>query len=282
MSWKKASVSVISRLLRPGARAGCAAAVLSSILKIIGPRRRVAGKNLNIVLPGEPREKIKRLVNETYNHLTWVGIEFIVLQRDPRQVLEWVTPENAHILDCLRGKGAILITGHVGNWEIVAAWLAQSGYRLTAIVREPDDIRERGMIEDMRTRVGVECLPKSARMTHAVSLLKRGDFLGVLPDQYGGRNGVKAPFFGVETSTSQGPAVFAYLTGRPLVPVFSHREAPFRHKIRVAPPIAWEKLSTKEETLLYITRLVNESLERMILEAPGQWFAQHRRFRELY
>lgn len=252
------------------------------LLRLAGPRRATARKNLNIVLPGASKEEIERLVNETYAHLVWVGVEFLALRRDPAQVLDWVEASGDEILDSFAGKGAILITGHVGNWEITAAWLAQRGYNVTAIVREPDDIGERGLIEEMRTHAGVRCLPRSASMTNAVSILKRGEFLGILPDQHGGGEGIMAPFFGVMTSTSQGPAVFAYLTGRPLIPIFSHRISPFHHRVRIAPPISWEKGATRDETILHITKLINASLENMIKEAPGQWLAQHRRFREFY
>jgi KDO2-lipid IV(A) lauroyltransferase len=274
--------NVFSKLLRPGASARILAVILSGLLKAIGPRRAVARKNLSIALPEAPPREIKRLVNETYCHMVWVAEEFLVLQRDPSQVLEWVTVDGADILSRYSESGAILITGHVGNWEIMAAWIAQSGYRVTAIVREPDDEGDRGLIDSMRQRAGVRCLPRSATMKSAVSILKRGEFLGILPDQHGGSEGIMAPFFGIETSTSQGPAFFAYMTGRPLIPIFSRRLAPFRHEIKIAPPIAWEKQTTRSETVLSITKLVNKSIESMILEAPGQWLAQHRRFREFY
>jgi KDO2-lipid IV(A) lauroyltransferase len=271
-----------SRVLRPGASSRLTAAILTSLLRLAGPRRAVAQENLSKALPEAPPEEIKRLIGETYAHIIWTGTEFLALQHDPAQVLDWVDAQGGEILDSLIGKGAILITGHVGNWEITAAWLAQRGYKVTAIVREPNDKGERGLIEDMRSRAGVRCLPKTASMTSAVSILKSGEFLGILPDQHGGSKGIKAPFFGVQTSTSQGPAFFAYLTGRPLIPIFSRRVEPFRHRIRIAPPIAWEKGAARDETILRVTTLINESIESMILEAPGQWLAQHRRFREIY
>ncbi|MDR0617110.1 MAG: lysophospholipid acyltransferase family protein [Synergistaceae bacterium] len=274
--------NAFSKLLRPGAGALLLAGTLSAALKAAGPRRAVAVKNLSIALPEAPPEKIKRLVNETYSHMVWVAEEFLILQRDPAQVLEWVAADGADILSRYAKGGAILITGHVGNWEITAAWIAQSGYRVTAIVREPDDSEDRGLIGSMRRRAGVMCLPKSATMKSAISILKKGEFLGILPDQHGGDEGIMAPFFGIETPTSRGPAFFAYTSGCPLIPIFSRRVAPFRHEIRIAPPIAWEKRATRDETLFGITKLVNESIERMILEAPGQWLAQHRRFREIY
>jgi len=280
VSWKSESIILLSKLLRPGPRAGCAAAVLSGLLKAAGPRRTVAAKNLSFILPDAPPKEIKRLVNETYEHMIWIGIELIMLQSDPRQVLEWVEPENEDILENLVGRGAVLVSCHVGNWEVTGAWLAQRGYCVTTIIREPDNSEDRSLMVSMTERLGARVLSRKKPLTSAISILKRGEFLGILSDQHGGHEGVIAPFFGVDTPTPQGPAYFAYLTGRPIVPVFSRRVSPCRHKISIAPPIEWKKLSTRDETILDITRRVNASLERMILEAPGQWLAQHRRFRE--
>ncbi|MDR3332770.1 MAG: lysophospholipid acyltransferase family protein [Synergistaceae bacterium] len=282
MSWKESAVGVLAKLLRPGARAGFAAALLSWLLRTAAPRRRVAEQNLRIALPEASKEERRRILKGTYDHLVWMGIEFIMLQDDPSLVLDWVEAENISLLDSLVGKGAIFISGHVGNWELGVAWLAQSGYNLTSIVRESSDPNERGLIERMRSRVGVRTMPKTTPMTRAASLLRRGEFLGILTDQHGGPEGIPSRFFGIETSTSQGAAVFAWLTKKPIIPIFTHRIAPCRHAIRVGSPIEWQPLGSRDETISHITDLVNLTMERMVLESPEQWLAQHRRFREHY
>lgn len=282
MGWKTTSIDVLSKLLRPGLRAGCAAAFLSFPLRLIAPRAGVAAHNLEIALPDRTPEERRAILRKTYDHLAWTAIEYIVLQRNPKDVLDWVEAENAELLNELDGHGAILLTGHIGNWEVTAAWLAQSGHKVTAIVREPEDKNERGLIERMRHHVGVATMPKTAPMTKAVALLRRGEFLGILPDQHGGNDGIPVPFFGQVTSTSQGAAVFAYLLDKPLIPLFSRRISPFRHKLRVGAPIAWERAGSRDETIWTITKKINEAVEQMVREAPGQWLAQHRRFREHY
>jgi KDO2-lipid IV(A) lauroyltransferase len=223
------------------------------------------------------REKI---LWRTYDHLIWVGVEFTILQSDPQQALAWVKAENAETLD--DSVGGILLGCHAGNWELTAAWLAQSGHKVSAIVRESEDQGERGIIADMRANCGVSCLPKTGPMTKAIGVLKRNEFLGIMPDQHGGPEGITAPFFGLDTKTSQGPAVFAYLTKKPIIPIYSNRISPFKHKIRFGTPLVWEDKGNRDETILGITSVINAEMERIILEAPDQWLAQHRRFREYY
>ncbi|MDR1885714.1 MAG: lysophospholipid acyltransferase family protein [Synergistaceae bacterium] len=279
MNLKETATGLLSRLLRPGICARVLASVLCAPLRIMAPRRGVALRNLEIALPDASDAERRRILRGTYDHLVWTGIEFIMLQRDPRQALEWVEPENASLLDSLDGRGAILLTGHVGNWELVAAWLAQRGHTVTAIVQETDD---HNLIERMRSRVGLACISKKAPMTRAAAILRRGEFLGILPDQHGGHEGIPAKFFGLTTSTSQGAAVFAYLTKKPLVPIFSHRISPCRHSVRIGDPIEWDMKENREATILAITERINGVVERMVLEAPDQWLAQHRRFKEHY
>lgn len=281
MSLKSAAIRILSSLMRPGISSLCAAAVLCPLLRAAGPRRAVAERNIRRAMPDAPDDEVRRLVRATYDHIIWTGIEFLALQRDPRQVLDWVEAEGTEILDSVRDDGAILLTGHVGNWELAAAWVAQSGIDITAIVRESSDEGERRAIDGMREHVGVHVLSKAASMKRAVDVLRRGSCLGILPDQFEGSSGIKVPFLGIETSTARGPAVFALLTRRPLIPIFSHRVAPFRHKLRIAPPIEWSERETRDETIYEITRKVNDVMGEMVREAPGQWLAAHRRFREL-
>lgn len=282
MSWKVSLLNLFARFLRPGWRACFAAAPLTALLRLAGPRGAIAMKNFEIALPEASQARRAQLLRETYDHLVWLGLEVVMLQGDPKQALEWVEAEDAERLDALRGKPAIIFMGHVGNWELTACWIAQRGHKITAIVREPDDSEESGLLTEIRETLGVKSMPKDVPMKRAVSLLKRGEFLGILPDQHGGGEGIPSIFFGLETSTPPGAAVFAYLTGAPLVPIFSHRVAPCRHKIRIGSPIKWQRGSSRDDTILDVTRKINEAVEQMIREAPGQWLAQHKRFKEYY
>lgn len=279
MAWKSSAIRALSRLLRPGLSASCAAAFFSGALKLIAPRRDVAERNIRRALPSAGDAEVSRIVAQTYEHLVWTAIESIVLQRDPRQALSWVECEGADLLDDLDGKGAVLITSHVGNWELAAAYIAQRGHAVTAIVRESDDPEERGIIAEMRESVGVRLLPKTAQMTRSISILRRGEFLGILPDQH--ERGPMVPLFGIPTATAAGPAMFAYLTKKPIVPIYTHRIAPFRHAMRAGPPIDSPAAGSRDEFVYAMTERINGVIEEMILEAPGQWLAQHRRFREI-
>jgi KDO2-lipid IV(A) lauroyltransferase len=280
LSVKSAAIKILTGAARLKPVAWALSGLFRGLLRVVPIRRAVAARNLEIALPDRTPAERKKILRQTYDHMVWMGIEFAALQSDPSQALRWMSVANPEALD--DSVGGILLACHVGNWELAAAWTAQSGHKLTAIVRESNDEGERGMIEEMRTRTGVRCLPKTAPMTRALSVLKRNEFLAIMPDQHGKGDAPYCPLFGVSTRTSQGPAVFAYLTDKPLVPVYTRRLAPFRHEMRFGEPIRWERRATRDETISDITLAINREIERIIRNAPGQWLAQHRRFRGEY
>jgi KDO2-lipid IV(A) lauroyltransferase len=279
LSFKAGFIRFLTRIVRPGFSASCAAAVFRRLLRICPIRKKVARRNLEIVLPGKTAEERDEIMWRTYDNLVWTGIEFTVLQRNPSEVLDWMDVKNPEALD---RDGGILVACHVGNWELAVAWAAQIGLKVTAIVRESADMAERGVIAEMRMNAGVRFISKAAPMTKALGVLKRNEFLAIMPDQHGGGEGVKAPLFGLETSTPRGAAVFAYLTKKPLIPVYTRRVAPFKHVMHFGGAIPWKDAGNRNETITDITRAVNREVESIIREAPDQWLAQHRRFREHY
>lgn len=283
MDWKIKAILAFARQIKPGWRANALASSLLLPLKLIKPRKEVALKNICIAFPELSREEKEKILMESYYNIIWTGVETFAQQRCPEIKETWIdeTEGAEHFHDALAaGKGIIGLSGHIGNWELAASILA-SHVPITAIVRHPDNALYCELIEILRERSGIKTLDKREPMIRGVSVLRRNEVFGIMPDQHGGQEGIKAPFFGIETSTLPGPAVFAYLTGAPIIPIQIIRLEPFKFKIIIDPPLKWEKLEDKYSTILDITIKANKCIENMIRRAPGQWLWQHRRFREM-
>ncbi len=282
MKGKAAVLDSLRKWVRPGFRAKAAAAFFSGGLRLVGPRRRVALENLSLAYPDSTEEWRKKTVRGCYRHLAWMVAEYLSLVRDPSQVLSWVTEVSGkEILDGLKESdgGAIILAAHMGNWELLAAWLAQSGYPLTAVVRNPDDPNMAELIGNYRARMGVGTIEKQFIMKDAVKFAKKGGFLGLLPDQAWNSSGIRGPFFGHMCYTAGGPAAIAHLAGVPVVPVVSYRLAPFRHRVVVSPPIPMAGGSDRNEALRENTFRMNKAVEDMIRPFPEQWLWLHRRWK---
>lgn len=282
MGWKKTVLMSASRFSARGWKAGILSGFLQAGLACVRPRQKVALANLSLAYPDSDPPYRRRILGEVYRHLAWMTAEFLALQRDPSQSLSWITHcegEDRLRLPLERGQGVIVLTAHLGNWELLAAWLCQRGYPLTAIVRDPDDRDYRETIADFRSRVGLKTLPKQANMKAAVDLLRKGGFLGILSDQAAGRTeGLPVPFMGYQAYTFAGAASLAILTGCPIVPVFSFREAPFRHRVAVHAPLPFPEIGDRRERILELTRRCNQAIEDAVRSCPSQWLWLHRRW----
>jgi len=282
MGWKKTTLKSIARFSAPGWRADCLAGFLDFALRCTRPRGKEALANLALAYPESSKDFREHVLLEVYKHLAWMTAEYLALQKDPAQSLSWVLRaegEENLVKAAEAGKGAIILTGHLGNWELLAAWLCQRGYPVTAIVRDPDDPDYRSTIDEFRTRVGLKTLPKNANMKAAVDLLRKGGFLGILSDQLAGRHeGIPVPFMGRQAGTFAGAASLGILAGCPILPVFSYREAPFMHRVSILPGIPFPETGDRRERVVELTRRCNQAIEDAIRKDPGQWLWLHRRW----
>jgi len=283
MDWKIKAFIKFAEMIKPGWRANCLANVLLLPLKLIGPRRKVAEKNIELVFPEKTPAERKRILYKSYDNMVWTGIEMLAWQKDPSMIDKWVAEvEGRENIEkaFAEGRGIIVLSAHVGNWEHAAAWIGRN-YKAFGVVRHSDSQFQKELINTLRETSGLRILGKEEPMVRALGILRRNEMLGLLSDQHGGKEGIEVPFFGQNTSTVQGAAVFAWLTGAPVIPVQGLRLAPFRFKIIIGQPIKWEKGPDRAACIRKLTELANKELEKMIRRAPEQWLWQHRRFREL-
>ena len=282
MGWKRNVMKSVARFPAPGWRAASLAGFLDFALRCTRPREREALANLALAYPESSEDFREGVLRDVYSHLAWMTAEYLALQADPAQSLSWIlrTDGEEHLVKAAEaGKGAIILTGHLGNWELLAAWLCQRGYPLTAIVRDPDDPDYRTTIDEFRAHVGLKTLPKNANMKAAVDLLRKGGFLGILSDQLGDRHGgLEVPFMGRTATTFAGAASLGILADCPIVPVFSYREAPFNHRVEIYSPIPFPETGNRGERILELTYRCNQAIEKAIRKEPGQWLWLHRRW----
>jgi LPS export ABC transporter protein LptC len=149
---------------------------------------------------------------------------------------DYVRMDGAQALDeaLAGGRGAIVVTGHCGNWELLAAWVAASGYPLTVVVRRVNDARFDALIVDFRRAAGVEVLVRDdpAFLRAVTDALRRNRLVALLIDQDMRGAGVFVPFFGRPARTPPGAAVIALRARVPVVTAFIHRRPEGGHVAR--------------------------------------------------
>jgi Kdo2-lipid IVA lauroyltransferase/acyltransferase len=246
--------------------------------------RKVALGNLRRAFGREWDEaRIQHVARESFRHLGITLIEFFL--RQPKIRGEEVEREvrfvgQEYFEEAFKqGKGAILVTAHYGNWEMMGPRLHRAGYKVSAVSRTADDPGLEHMIEEIRTRGGIRQIPRPQAARMGLSALRRNEVLAILLDQNTAEGGVFVPFFGHPASTAVGPAVFGLKTGAAIVPTFCLREADGSHTMRAWPPIYPQPTGDRAQDVERLTAEVTQVIEAQIRERPELWAWLHNRWK---
>ncbi len=175
--------------------------------------------------------------------------------------------------------GTITLTGHVGNWELLAQLVHIAGARpLSIVAKRLPSPRLNRLVEDIRGVFGVTTLYGDSGVTALARVLARGDTLGIVPDQDIERvGGVFIDFLGRPAYTPIGPARLSLATDSPIVVLLSKRVGD-RLELIVNDPIEPDRRAPREEEIVRLTRAWSQQVETFIKNHPEQWVWLHDRW----
>ena len=228
----------------------------------------------------------QRRVFRTLHAFAWCLTErYERLSRDDEFLLESENPDGWD--DLVRsGQGFILVTGHIGNWEVGAARAADLERRRVHVVREREiDPRAQAFVEKLvRERMGEFVVTHFARDDVRLGLelkeaLHQGDLVALQGDRprAGGRT-VRASLFGRPVDLPEGPFALSRMADVPLLPVFVLREGRFHYRTVFREPIRVGRTCAREEGIQAAADRMAQAIEWAIRQQPHQWFC----FRELW
>jgi len=178
-----------------------------------------------------------------------------------------------------QGKGVVVVTGHIGCWEMMPAAFAALGYPINVIGRRAYDDRLNEMLVELRGRHGIRTIDRDAGAKEALRCLRRGEALGVLIDQDTRVKGVFVTFFGRPAYTPTGAVELAIRTGAALVPMAIHRNGDAKHTIEVLEPLNVTTTGNEDKDITLQTQRCTEILEGFIRRYPTQWVWMHERWK---
>ena len=172
-----------------------------------------------------------------------------------------------------------MLTAHLGNWELLTLAPALMGYPLTVVARRLDSASLNAWADRLRRTAGVEVVDKREALRPILGALRRGGLVGVLLDQNTSRReGIFVPFFGRLASTSRAMAVLALRTRTPIVPAFTSRIAPGRHRITIHPALPLPA-ADGDVAVRSVTADCTAAIEAAVRATPEQWLWAHDRWR---
>jgi KDO2-lipid IV(A) lauroyltransferase len=180
-----------------------------------------------------------------------------------------------------KGKGVVALTGHIGNFELLAAWFAYyKEYKVSVIGRKLYDERFDEMLISQRQKFNINNIQTTESALNVMRALAAGHALGVLLDQDSHKvRGYFVDFFGRKANTAAGPIFIVRKTGTPVVPLAIYRKLNDTYVIRVLPELEFEWTDNKDEDIIRGLMLCNRALEKLIRLDPIQWAWIHNRWR---
>jgi Kdo2-lipid IVA lauroyltransferase/acyltransferase len=179
-----------------------------------------------------------------------------------------------------RGRGAIVLTGHFGNWELFGAWVAQNGFPVKVVGRSAYDPRLDKIVVDLRNTAGYTNIARGKATREIIRTLRDNEVLGMLVDQDTKVEGVFVDFFGRPAHTAIGPVTLAQKMGCALLPAFIHLQDDGTYKIEFDEEIELTSTGDAERDLIVNTQKISDSYERAIRRHPEQWVWMHERWKK--
>lgn len=240
--------------------------------------RRRTLDHLALAFPERTEGERRRLGRATFlHHGRTLGECLTLFHAGPEDVLRHVEVAGWEEVERARaaGRPILIVTGHCGNWELLAATINVRGLGMVVVARSLDDSKQQRLLAGLRDRFGTATLERGVEgaARKLLGALRAGKALGMLIDQDTKVDGVWVPFFGRPAFTPVGAAKIALRQNTAVIPTFIERRKDGSHKATFHPALELPDDTTEA------TAAMTATIEAQIRRVPEQWVWMHRRWR---
>lgn len=259
--------------------------------RVVRFRRRKIVERLTFAFPEFDEENREALLRRIYTHFGLLIIELLRLPRQSDQDLtsSCVLEGRENLEKALaKGRGVLVLSGHLGNWEVGLAAASAFGFKVAAVTKEIKSDPGQYIADRLRHSHGVVSINRHHALRPILTFLKEGGCVGFVLDQNTTvKEGVFVDFFGRKACTMPGLAILARRYHVPVVGVSFYRDASGRHHLSFTPEFEWESEADvdngfregNEVAIKRNTQKYTSFLEREIRKHPEQWLWMHGRWR---
>ena len=244
--------------------------------------RRVVRENLRASDLGLDEGEVRHVARACFAHFGSLLFATVRMLHMPEaQIRALVDFEGLEHFDAAAagGKGFIGLTGHFGNWELMALALSLEGRTLAVIGRELDNPLLEPYLSGLRGRFGNTVIAKEGAMRGTLKVLRTGKAVGFLLDQDALANGVFTRFHGRWASTHPTAGLLAVKYGLPIVPIFNRVHPDGTLTVVIHPPLRVAATENTERDIWIATQLMTRCIELEGRDDPARWFWMHRRYK---
>ena len=271
--------------LLPRAAARAVGAAIGEIAFSATPRLRQVGmKNLTIAFPEKSDREREQILRAMYRNLGWQLAEFCQMPHytldRANQFIRYEGLEH-YLATRQRAQGVLILTGHLGAWELSSFYHSLAGYPMSMIIRRLDNPLIDRLVNGIRCQHGNRVLHKDDFARGLIAAMRAGETVGVLMDtNMTPPQGVFVNFFGYAACTASGVARVALRTGAAVLPGFLVWEpTEKRYLLHFLPELALVNTGDEDRDAIANTQLFTSTLENVIRRYPEQWLWVHRRWK---
>ncbi|MFH1478956.1 MAG: lysophospholipid acyltransferase family protein [Candidatus Omnitrophota bacterium] len=250
---------------------------------LLKKERDTALKNLDIAYgDSKSLEEKNALIRKVFENLGKNLIEIVSLPKfNASNIDKYISCRGIEVIEDFlnKGKGGIALSAHFGNWELMAHYFGIKGYSVNVVARRVRMEEFERFLVSIRKRNNVNVLYRDGSIKDILALLKKNQFIGIMPDQdMDSVSGVFVDFFGKKAFTPNGPAILHSLIKSPIIPCFMIRKG-FGHEICIDRELRLASTDNKEKDILDNTAKYTKIIESYIRNNPEQWVWFHDRWK---
>jgi KDO2-lipid IV(A) lauroyltransferase len=279
----RSMVAAIRVLPRSAARA-VGAGIGAAAWRLMGRLRKVGMENLTLAFPEKSGEEREAILRGVYRSLGWEIGEFCKMSRyTEEQASKFIRYDGLERFLAARekGKGVLVLTGHLGAWELSSFYHSLMGYPMSLVIRRLDNPLVDGFVNRIRCMHGNRVIHKDDFARGLLTSMSRGETVGILMDtNMTPPQGVFVPYFGVEACTAAGMARVALHSGAAVLPGFLVWEAAEKkYVLRFGEELELIRTGNQARDIVANTALFTATIEAYVRRYPEQWLWVHRRWK---
>ncbi len=253
-------------------------------LRVLRRLRQTGFENLRLAYPEKTRAEHEQILREVYRSLGWQMAEFSQMSSyTPKQASAFIRYEGLdnYLSARDKGKGVLVVTGHLGAWELSSFYHSLMGYPMSLVIRRLDNPRVDALVNGIRCRHGNRVIHKDDFARGLITAMHAGETVGILMDtNMTPPQGVFVPFFGIEACTGSALARVALRSGAAVLPGFLlWEEAEQKYVLRFGREMELIRTGDAAEDVVANTAMFTAAIEAYIRRYPGQWLWVHRRWK---
>jgi KDO2-lipid IV(A) lauroyltransferase len=253
---------------------------------LAAPQRRIVRRNLQFSHVESSPQQLQSLSKRIFRHFGITILELLQMTCfSQKELLRNIHVEGKEIIieALARQKGVVLITAHLGNYEMAWQYVpCYFGRQMAGVAKKMRNVRLDRLIHKIRTRFGNKIIYKKGALPEMMQTLRQGEMVGLLMDISRRFDGVEVNFFGRRATATPAAALLGLRCKSPIIPAFCHRSANGKLIIRVERPIEIQRTKDLRADLQTNTQLITDRVERAVRNSPEQWNWMLKRWKEFY